>query len=158
MTMDRPNTALAWPRPYASPIAWKTRRDSLESSTASTVLPDHKRIEANSNVIMAVAHWSFRDRASSSTCSPSADASTTRRCWAGVELASDSRGALYIPPGCAAGYQALEDNAEVLYLVSGFYAPSAERGVRLDDPSIAIEWPLSISAMSEKDSAWPLLA
>lgn len=77
--------------------------------------------------------------------------------WTGVVLSAENRYGLYIPPVCAAGYQALTDGAEVLYTVSGFYAPEAERGLRYDDPALGIEWPLPPSIVSEKDRAWPLL-
>ncbi|HEY7230947.1 MAG TPA: dTDP-4-dehydrorhamnose 3,5-epimerase [Pseudolabrys sp.] len=77
--------------------------------------------------------------------------------WAGVEL-SDSNGAMmYVPAGFAHGYQTLSDGANVLYLVSEFYAPEAEGGLRYSDPKLEIEWPLAVSDISEKDGRWPLL-
>jgi dTDP-4-dehydrorhamnose 3,5-epimerase len=53
------------------------------------------------------------------------------------------------------GYQALTDDAEVIYQVSEFYTPGQERGLRYDDPAVGIEWPLPVSVISEKDSSWP---
>lgn len=85
------------------------------------------------------------------------DGSPTYGHWFGVRLSADNHRALYVPPGCAAGYQSLTDGTEVLYLVSGYYAPEAERGFRPDDPAIGIEWPLPLSVVSEKDASWPLL-
>lgn len=85
------------------------------------------------------------------------EGSTTFGRWFGVHLSAANRRALYVPPLCAAGYQALTDEAEVLYLVSGFYTPDAESGLRYDDPAIGIEWPLPPSLVSEKDASWPLL-
>ncbi len=61
--------------------------------------------------------------------------------WIGVELTAENRKMLYVPKKFAHGYQTLEDNSEVLYQVSQFYSPGAERGVRWDDPTFAIEWP-----------------
>ena len=78
--------------------------------------------------------------------------------WTSVLLSAQNRRALYLPPVCAAGYQTLTDEAEVLYSVSGFYAPEAERGLRHDDPAIGIEWPRKPTVVSEKDRKWPLLA
>ena len=78
--------------------------------------------------------------------------------WTGVVLSAQNHRALYLPPVCAAGYQTLTDEAEVLYSVSGFYAPEAERGLRHDDPAIGIEWPRAPTIVSEKDRKWPLLA
>ncbi len=82
--------------------------------------------------------------------------SPTRTRWVGVELTADNRRALYVPEGFAHGYQTLADETETYYQVSAFYAPSAERGVRWDDPAFAIEWPDPEPAvMSEKDRNWP---
>jgi dTDP-4-dehydrorhamnose 3,5-epimerase len=75
--------------------------------------------------------------------------------WIGVELSADNRTAIYVPEGFAHGYQTLTDDAETYYQVSVPYAPSAERGVRWDDPALAIDWPLPDPILSEKDSAWP---
>ena len=73
----------------------------------------------------------------------------------GVELSEDNRIALYVPELFAHGYQALTDDAEVVYQVSEFYAPGHERGLRYDDPALRIEWPLPVSVVSEKDRSWP---
>ncbi len=72
----------------------------------------------------------------------------------GVELSADNRRALYVPPLFAHGFQTLEDDAEVSYLVSAFHDPSAERGVRYDDPTFAISWPLPVAVTSAKDAGW----
>jgi dTDP-4-dehydrorhamnose 3,5-epimerase len=76
----------------------------------------------------------------------------------GVELSAANRRALYVPDMFAHGHQALTDGAELLYLVGGFYTPGCERGVRFDDASIGIEWPLPLTVISEKDKNWPLLS
>ena len=73
----------------------------------------------------------------------------------GVELSADNRRALYVPPMFAHGFQTLQEDTEVSYLVSGFYDPSAERGVRFDDPRFGIAWPLPVAVVSPKDAAWP---
>jgi dTDP-4-dehydrorhamnose 3,5-epimerase len=74
--------------------------------------------------------------------------------WEGVELTADNRRAIYVPPGCAQGYQTLLDNTELLYQMSQFYTPSAARGVRYDDPAFGIEWPLDIAVISKADGSW----
>lgn len=78
--------------------------------------------------------------------------------WTAVPLSAENRRGLYVPPGCAAGYQTLVDDTEILYSVSGPYAPEAERGVRQDDPALGIEWPFERTVVSDKDRSWPLLA
>lgn len=76
--------------------------------------------------------------------------------WQGVRLSAELRNAVLIPAGCAHGYQALEDGAEVLYQVSHPYVPGSECGARWDDPAIGIEWPITEDVIvSAKDSAWP---
>ena len=75
-----------------------------------------------------------------------------------VELSAENRRALFIPPYVAHGYQTLTDGAEVVYQVSGPYAPGGEQGFRHDDPAFGIAWPLEVTAISAKDAAWPLLS
>jgi dTDP-4-dehydrorhamnose 3,5-epimerase len=75
--------------------------------------------------------------------------------WQGVELSAENRRQLYIPEGCAHGFQTLTDDAEVNYLISEFYAADAGRGARFDDPAFKIEWPLPVTEMSDKDRGWP---
>lgn len=64
---------------------------------------------------------------------------------------------LYVPRGFAHGFQTLVDDVEANYLVSAFYAPGAEGGLRHDDPRLGIRWPLPVSVLSTKDASWPLL-
>ncbi|MEZ5996691.1 MAG: dTDP-4-dehydrorhamnose 3,5-epimerase [Hyphomonadaceae bacterium] len=82
-------------------------------------------------------------------------ASPTYKQWRGFELSADNQRQLYIPKGFAHGFQTLQDNCEIGYLISQFYAPAASTGVRWNDPAFAIEWPLPVAEMSDKDKAWP---
>ncbi|MBC8160705.1 MAG: dTDP-4-dehydrorhamnose 3,5-epimerase [Roseiflexaceae bacterium] len=72
----------------------------------------------------------------------------------GVELSAANHRALYVPEGFAHGFQTLEDDCDVIYLVSSAYTPGAEGGVRYDDPAYQINWPLAVSVISERDLAW----
>ena len=81
---------------------------------------------------------------------------TRHRCF-GAELSEDNGLAMYVPKGFAHGYQALSDGAAVFYLVSAFYAPQAEGGLRHDDPALSIAWPRAVTDVSAKDAAWPLI-
>lgn len=83
--------------------------------------------------------------------------STTRGRHIGVELSAENHRALFIPALFAHGYLTLTDHAEVAYQVSEFYTPGAEKGLRWDDPALAIEWPVPVEVISQKDAAWPLL-
>ena len=75
----------------------------------------------------------------------------------GLELSADNRRALFVPRGFAHGCVSLVDDTEILYLVSEFYAPGYERGLRYDDPTLGIDWPIDVSVISDKDASWPLL-
>lgn len=74
-----------------------------------------------------------------------------------VELSASNRRAVFVPPMFAHGYQALTADAEVTYLVSEFFTPESEGGVRHDDPALGIRWPLPVTSLSAKDASWPLL-
>jgi dTDP-4-dehydrorhamnose 3,5-epimerase len=81
--------------------------------------------------------------------------SPTYRQWFGVELTADNYKMLYVPENFGHGFLTLADNSEVTYQVSEFYTPGAERGIRWNDPGIGIQWPGTISVISEKDANWP---
>ncbi len=83
--------------------------------------------------------------------------SPTYRQWVGTTCSADNRRLVYVPKGCAHGFITLTDHAEVMYPVTARYTPSAERGIRYDDPALAIEWPVPVRVVSDKDQAWPLL-
>jgi dTDP-4-dehydrorhamnose 3,5-epimerase len=74
-----------------------------------------------------------------------------------VELTADNHRALFLPPYVAHGFQTLADDTEVIYQVSGPYAPAGEQGFRWDDPEFGIAWPLPVSVISDKDAAWPFV-
>ncbi len=77
--------------------------------------------------------------------------------WVGVELTADNHKMLYVPAGCAHGYQTLSDDAEVFYPVTAPYNADSEIGIRWDDPFFGIDWPEKTNAIvSDKDKAWPL--
>jgi dTDP-4-dehydrorhamnose 3,5-epimerase len=76
--------------------------------------------------------------------------------WFAAELSADNHRQLYIPEGCAHGFQTLTDDAEVLYLISVPFHPELSRGVRWDDPAFNIEWPLPVSVIAERDRTYPL--
>ena len=59
-----------------------------------------------------------------------------------------------MPEGVAHGFLTLEDNTEVLYPVSTAYEPTSERGIRWNDPTFGIVWPMQPRRMSDKDARW----
>ena len=82
--------------------------------------------------------------------------SPTYREWFAQELTQHNSLMLYIPEGCAHGFQTLEDETEVFYQMSARYAPASERGVRWNDPVFGIPWPETERIIiNERDRTYP---
>jgi dTDP-4-dehydrorhamnose 3,5-epimerase len=81
--------------------------------------------------------------------------SPTFKAWIGVELSQDNSRALYVPAGCAHGFQTLTPDAEVLYMMGETYRSELACGVRWNDPAFAIDWPLAEPFLSERDASYP---
>jgi dTDP-4-dehydrorhamnose 3,5-epimerase len=71
-----------------------------------------------------------------------------------VELTQENRKMLYVPEGCAHGFQTLADGTEVHYQMSKLYYPECSAGHRWNDPAFGIDWPLAVSVISERDSSY----
>lgn len=129
-------------------VSWNPRRGTLRGMHFQA--PPHAE-----DKLVRVTQGAMFDvivdlRPNSSTCGQ----------WFGVELSASNHKQLYIPKGLAHGFQTLEDNTEVLYQMTVPYAPGAGRGLRWDDPALAIAWPLPELArseryVSERDMQWP---
>ena len=74
--------------------------------------------------------------------------------WFGVELTATNYKMLYIPEHFAHGFQTLEDDTEIFYQMSEFFHPEAARGIRWDDPSVAVMWPRVERTISKRDQAY----
>jgi dTDP-4-dehydrorhamnose 3,5-epimerase len=74
-----------------------------------------------------------------------------------VQLNAENRKALFIPQMVANGFQTLTEDVEVHYLMSEFYVPEVQRGLRYNDPALNIDWPLPVSEISERDLQLPCL-
>lgn len=82
--------------------------------------------------------------------------SPTFKQWVAAELTAENRRMLYVPEGFAHGFQTLEDNTEVFYMMSEFYHPECAKGVRWDDPAFGIKWPITSNVtISVKDRNYP---
>lgn len=77
--------------------------------------------------------------------------------WYGEELTDKNRSAFYIPQGFAHGYQTLAPDCELFYMHSEFYAPEREGGLRYDDPTVGVSWPMPVSNLSPRDGGFPFL-
>lgn len=78
--------------------------------------------------------------------------------WVGVTLSAENRRQLFIPAGFAHGFCALEDENEVEYKCSDYYRGDDQRGVRFDDPTLAISWPVKDPVLSDKDRTYAHLS
>lgn len=85
-------------------------------------------------------------------------ASPTYRRWQSFELRGDNQISLYVPAGCAHGFQALSDPADVFYCIDRPHDPSEDLSIAFDDPELAIPWPLPVAVMSPRDRTAASLA
>jgi dTDP-4-dehydrorhamnose 3,5-epimerase len=81
--------------------------------------------------------------------------SPTFKQWIGAELTGKSFRMMYVPEGFAHGFITLEDNTSVYYLVTQYYSPGAEAGLKFDDPAFNITWPIPPILLSDKDKMHP---
>jgi len=83
--------------------------------------------------------------------------SATYKNWLAVELNSIKKQSLYIPKGFAHGFETLEDDSEVFYMIDQYFMPDCSAGFKYDDPSLSIAWPFQPSVISPRDQTLPLL-
>lgn len=76
--------------------------------------------------------------------------------WFATELSAENLTSILIPEGFAHGFQAMTDDAVLLYHHTAYYTPGADYGLRFDDPVLKINWPLPPYAVTEKDKNYPL--
>ena len=77
--------------------------------------------------------------------------SPTYRTWLSFDLDGDAQNSIFIPPGCAHGFQALTETADTSYRIDRAHDPSEDLTIAYDDPELAIPWPLPVTLMSEAD-------
>jgi len=71
-----------------------------------------------------------------------------------IVLTDENRKMLYVPQGFAHGFITLDDNVEVFYQMGDYYHPEHARGVRWNDSSFGIEWPIEVTTISERDRTY----
>jgi len=81
--------------------------------------------------------------------------SSTYGSWCSVTLAAGDGKAVHVPPGVAHGYQTLEDDTALVYLISSPHHPESARSLRWSDPTVGIEWPLAVTRISDRDREAP---
>ncbi|MDT4969336.1 MAG: dTDP-4-dehydrorhamnose 3,5-epimerase [Acidobacteriota bacterium] len=80
--------------------------------------------------------------------------SATFKKWFAAELTAENRRMLYVPEGLAHGFQTLEDDSEVFYQMSAYYAPESAAGIRWNDPAFGVEWPLPVEVIAPRDASY----
>ena len=73
----------------------------------------------------------------------------------GATLSAENRAALFVPWGVAHGFQTLEEDTEVEYLMTDFFAPELSAGVRWNDPAFGIQWPIAEATLHPRDASYP---
>ncbi len=84
--------------------------------------------------------------------------SRTYRNWESFELRDDEQTSLYVPTGCAHGFQALTEPADVSYRIDREHDPSEDVTIAYDDEELGIPWPLRVTGISDRDLRAPSLA
>ena len=84
--------------------------------------------------------------------------SPTFRNWESFDLRDDEQVSLYVPVGCAHGFQAITEIADIAYSIDRAHNPDENVSIAFDDPELAIGWPLPVTAMSDRDRQAPPLA
>jgi dTDP-4-dehydrorhamnose 3,5-epimerase len=83
--------------------------------------------------------------------------SPTHGRWEALEITTENHRMVYVPKGFAHGFMTLSDSTEVAYQMSGNYTPTHARGIRWDDPSLAVTWPIAPTTISTRDRSYPLM-
>jgi dTDP-4-dehydrorhamnose 3,5-epimerase len=127
-------------------------QDNLSSSTRGVLRGLHYQLGVPQGKLVWVVHGEVFDVAVDIR-----RGSPTFGQWVGMTLSSENCRQAYIPQGFAHGFCVLSETALFAYKCTDYYAPGEERGVRWDDPSLGIDWPISNPILSDKDKAYPTL-
>jgi dTDP-4-dehydrorhamnose 3,5-epimerase len=123
-------------------------QDSVSRSAGSVVRGMHVRSGAGEAKLVRCSYGAIFD-----VIVDLRPGSPTYRNWESFELRGDEQGSLYVPAGCAHGFQALTDPADVSYRIDRPHDPTEDVSIAFDDPSLAIPWPLPVRLTSAKDRA-----
>lgn len=123
-------------------------QDSVSRSAGSVVRGMHVRSGAGEAKLVRCSYGAIFD-----VIVDLRPASPTYRNWESFELRGDQQVSLYVPAGCAHGFQALTDPADVSYRIDRPHDPAEDVSIAFDDPDLAIPWPLPVELMSVRDRA-----
>jgi dTDP-4-dehydrorhamnose 3,5-epimerase len=128
-------------------------QDSLSRSVRGVVRGMHVRRGAGEAKLVRCSYGAIFD-----VIADLRPGSPTYLNWVSFELRDTDQASLYIPAGCAHGFQALTDPADVSYRIDRPHDPSEDVSIAFDDPELAISWPLPATQMSNRDKAGQSLA
>lgn len=128
-------------------------QDSLSRSRRGVVRGLHVRLGSGENKLVRCSAGAILD-----VVVDLRPGSATYLTVATFELTGEAQTSVYVPAGCAHGFQALTDPADICYRIDQPHDPRFDLTIAYDDPDLAIPWPLEVTAMSEVDRAAPPLA
>jgi dTDP-4-dehydrorhamnose 3,5-epimerase len=128
-------------------------QDSLSRSARGVVRGLHVRVGQGEGKLVRCSHGQVYD-----VVVDLRPDSPAYRTWVSFELTGENQMSVFIPPGCAHGFQALSETADTSYRIDRRHDPSEDLTIAWDDPELAVTWPLPLSAMSEKDRRAPPLS
>lgn len=128
-------------------------QDSLSRSVRGVIRGMHVRRAAGESKLVRCSYGRIFD-----VIVDLRPASPTYRNWESFELRDDEQTTLYVPAGCAHGFQALTDPADVSYRIDRPHDPSEDVSIAFDDPELNIAWPLPVAIMSQRDKNAPALS
>jgi dTDP-4-dehydrorhamnose 3,5-epimerase len=128
-------------------------QDSISRSRRGVVRGLHVRLGAGESKLVRCSYGAIFDVVVDLRA-----ASPTYRSWQSIDLRGDSQVSVYIPAGCAHGFQALTDTADVSYRIDRPHDPSEDLAIAFDDPELGIPWPLPVAVMSGRDRSALALA
>jgi dTDP-4-dehydrorhamnose 3,5-epimerase len=121
-------------------------QDSLSRSARGVVRGLHVRVGQGEGKLVRCSHGQVYDVVVD--LRPDSPAYLT---WLSFDLTGENQVSVFIPPGCAHGFQALSETADTSYRIDRRHDPSEDLTIAWDDPELAVTWPLPLTAMSEKD-------
>lgn len=128
-------------------------QDNLSRSTAGTLRGLHLQLERPQGKLIHVIEGEVFDVAVDVR-----RGSPTFGRWIGIVLSAENFKQCYVPAGFAHGFCVVSPMAQVSYKCTDFYDPAAEVGIAWDDPALAIDWPIAVPLLSERDRQHPTLA
>lgn len=128
-------------------------QDSLSRSARGVVRGLHLRLGAGEGKLVRCSSGAIFD-----VVVDLRPGSATYGSWCSFELSGDAQNSIFVPPGCAHGFQALTEPADTSYRIDRAHDPTEDLTIAYDDPTLAISWPLPVTVMSANDRTAPRLA